>query len=100
VLCPRRSPLSAFELDNTLNSIGIRREMASLLRHFNSTRLAERVFKMTGYLRRVLGAYRNMRSLADSQQGFTATQEVVDTRRKYKELKRAWKLTCDYWFLE
>ncbi|EGZ04487.1 hypothetical protein PHYSODRAFT_262959 [Phytophthora sojae] len=100
VLCPRRSPLSAFELDNTLNSIGIRREMASLLRHFNSTRLAERVFKMTGYLRRVLGAYRNMRSLADSQQGFTATQEVVDTRRKYKELKRAWKFTCDYWFLE
>ncbi|EGZ25940.1 hypothetical protein PHYSODRAFT_326895 [Phytophthora sojae] len=84
VLCPRRSPLSAFELDNTLNSIGIRREMASLLRHFNSTRLAERVFKMTGYLRR---------------QGFTATQEVVDTRRKYKELKRAWKFTCDYWFL-
>ncbi|EGZ25712.1 hypothetical protein PHYSODRAFT_326700 [Phytophthora sojae] len=76
VLCPRRSPLSAFELelDNTLNSIGIRREMASLLRHFNSTRLAERVFKMTGYLR--------------------------DTRRKYKELKRAWKFTCDYWFLE
>ncbi|EGZ19613.1 hypothetical protein PHYSODRAFT_327811 [Phytophthora sojae] len=59
-----------------------------------------RVFKMTGYLRRVLGAYRNMRSLADSQQGFTATQEVVDTRRKYKELKRAWKFTCDYWFLE
>ncbi|EGZ05010.1 hypothetical protein PHYSODRAFT_342736 [Phytophthora sojae] len=100
VLCPRRSPLSAFELDNTLNSIGIRREMASLLRHFNSTRLAERVFKMTGYLRRVLGAYRNMRSLADSQQGFTATQEVVDTRRKYKELKRTWKFTCDYWFLE
>ncbi|EGZ27928.1 hypothetical protein PHYSODRAFT_258254 [Phytophthora sojae] len=100
VLCPRRSPLSAFELDNTLNSIGIRREMASLLRHFNSTRLAERVFKMTGYLRRVLGAYRNIRSLADSQQGFTATQEVVDTRRKYNELKRAWKFTCDYWFLE
>ncbi|EGZ19818.1 hypothetical protein PHYSODRAFT_327999 [Phytophthora sojae] len=100
VLCPRRSPLSAFELDNTLNSIGIRREMASLLRHFNSTRLAERVFKMTGYLRRVLGAYRNMRSLVDSQQGFTAAQEVVDTRRKYKELKRAWKFTCDYWFLE
>ncbi|EGZ18862.1 hypothetical protein PHYSODRAFT_332589 [Phytophthora sojae] len=100
VLCPRRSALSAFELDNTLNSIGIRREIASLLRHFNSTRLAERVFKMTGYLRRVLGAYRNMRSVADSQQGFTATQEVFDTRRKYKELKRAWKFTCDYWFLE
>ncbi|EGZ22998.1 hypothetical protein PHYSODRAFT_324264 [Phytophthora sojae] len=100
VLCPRRSPLSAFELDNTLNSIGIRREMASLLRHINSTRLAERVFKMTGHLRRVLGAYQNMSSLADSQQGFTATQAVVDTRRKYKELKRAWKFTCDYWFLE
>ncbi|EGZ05802.1 hypothetical protein PHYSODRAFT_533321 [Phytophthora sojae] len=53
VLCPRRSPLSAFEFDSTLNSIGIRREMASLLRHFNRTRLAECVFKMIGYLRRV-----------------------------------------------
>ncbi|EGZ20564.1 hypothetical protein PHYSODRAFT_259380 [Phytophthora sojae] len=93
ILCPRRSPLSAFELDNTLNSIGIRREMASLLRHFNSRRLAERVFKMTGYLRRVLEAYRHMRSLADSQQGASAVQDTVDTRRKYKEWKRSWKFT-------
>ncbi|POM75042.1 Hypothetical protein PHPALM_7903 [Phytophthora palmivora] len=66
--------------------------MASLLRHFNSTRFAERVFKTTGYLRQVLGAYRSMRSLAVAQQGPTATQQAVDTRRKIKELKRSWKL--------
>ncbi|EGZ10493.1 hypothetical protein PHYSODRAFT_337306 [Phytophthora sojae] len=90
----------SFELDHTLNFIGIRREMASLLRHFNSTRLAERVFKMTGYLRRVLEAYRHMISLADSQQGASAVQDTVDTRRKYKELKCSWKFTCDYWLLE
>ncbi|POM74783.1 Hypothetical protein PHPALM_8203, partial [Phytophthora palmivora] len=100
VLNPRRSPLSSYELDNSLNSIGIRREMASLLRHFNSTRFAERVFKTTGYLRQVLGAYRSMRSLAVAQQGPTAIQQAVDIRRKIKELKRSWKFTCDYWFLE
>ncbi|POM73631.1 Hypothetical protein PHPALM_9505 [Phytophthora palmivora] len=100
VLNPRRSPLSSYDLDNSLNSIGIRREMASLLRHFNSTRFAERVFKTTGYLRQVLGAYRSMRSLAVAQQGPTAIQQAVDIRRKIKELKRSWKFTCDYWFLE
>ncbi|POM57556.1 Hypothetical protein PHPALM_37912 [Phytophthora palmivora] len=73
VLNPRRSPLSSYDLDNSLNSIGIRREMASLLRHFNSTRFAERP---------------------------TAIQQAVDTRRKIKELKRSWKFTYDYWFLE
>ncbi|POM59372.1 hypothetical protein PHPALM_31908 [Phytophthora palmivora] len=100
VLNPRRSLLSSYDLDNALNSIGIRREMASLLRHFNSTRFVERVFKTTGYLRQVLGAYRSMRSLAVAQQGPTAIQQAVDTRRKIKELKRSWKFTCDYWFLE
>ncbi|POM75093.1 Hypothetical protein PHPALM_7849, partial [Phytophthora palmivora] len=100
VLNPRRSPLSSYDLDNSLNSIGIRREMASLLRHFNSTWFAERVFKTTGYLRQVLGAYRSMRSLAVAQQGPTAIQQAVDARRKNKELKRSWKFTCDYWFLE
>ncbi|POM57842.1 Hypothetical protein PHPALM_37595 [Phytophthora palmivora] len=100
VLNPRRSPLSSYDLDNALNSIGVRREMVSLLRHFNSTRFAERVFKTTGYLRQVLGAYRSMRSLAVAQQGPTAIQQAVDTRRKNKELKRSWKFTCDYRFLE
>ncbi|POM60996.1 hypothetical protein PHPALM_30062, partial [Phytophthora palmivora] len=100
VLNPRRSPLSSYDLDNSLNSIGIRREMASLLRHFNSTRFAERVFKTTGYLRQVLGAYRSMRSLAVAQQGPTAILQAVDTRRKIKELKRSWKFTSDYWFQE
>ncbi|POM66895.1 Hypothetical protein PHPALM_17173 [Phytophthora palmivora] len=100
VLNPRRSPLSSYGLDNSLNSIGIRREMASLLRHFNSTRFAERVFKTTGCLRQVLGAYKSMRSLAVAQQGPTAVQQAVDARRKNKELKRSWKFTCDYWFLE
>ncbi|POM81150.1 LOW QUALITY PROTEIN: Hypothetical protein PHPALM_919 [Phytophthora palmivora] len=92
VLIPRRSPLSSYGLDNALNSIG----MASLLRHFNSTQFAERVFKTTGYLRQVL----IMRSLAVAQQGPTAIQQAVDVRCKNKELKRAWKFTCDYWFLE
>ncbi|POM71379.1 Hypothetical protein PHPALM_12065, partial [Phytophthora palmivora] len=100
VLNPRRSPLSSYDLDNALNSIGVRREMASLLRHFNSTRFAERIFKTTGYLRQVLGAYRSMRSLAVAQQGPTAIQQAVDARRKIKELKRSWKFTCDYGFLE
>ncbi|POM66565.1 Hypothetical protein PHPALM_17554 [Phytophthora palmivora] len=100
VLIPRRSPLSSYDLDNTLNSIGVRREMASLLRHFNSMRFEERVFKTTGYLRQVLGAYKSMRSLAVAQQGPTAIQQAADVRRKRKELKRAWKVTCDYWFLE
>ncbi|POM73308.1 Hypothetical protein PHPALM_9854 [Phytophthora palmivora] len=76
VLNPRRSPLSSYDLDNSLNSIGVRREMASLLRHFNSTRFAERVFKTTGYLRQVLGAYKSMRSLAIAQQGPTAIQQA------------------------
>ncbi|POM72209.1 Hypothetical protein PHPALM_11115 [Phytophthora palmivora] len=100
ILNPRRSLLSSYDLDNSLKSIGIRREMASLLRHFNSTRFAERVFKTTGYLRQVLGAYRSMRSLAVAQQEPTAIQQAVDARRKNKELKRAWTFTCDYWFLE
>ncbi|POM58085.1 Hypothetical protein PHPALM_37317 [Phytophthora palmivora] len=80
VLNPRRSPLSSYDLDNSLNSIGVRREVASLLRHFNSTR--------------------SMRSLAVAQQGPTAIQQAVDALRKNKELKRSWKFTCDYWFLE
>ncbi|POM67532.1 Hypothetical protein PHPALM_16451 [Phytophthora palmivora] len=41
-----------------------------------------------------------MRSLAVAQQGPTAIQQAADARRKNKALKRSWKFTCDYWFLE
>ncbi|POM76436.1 Hypothetical protein PHPALM_6321, partial [Phytophthora palmivora] len=92
--------LSDDDLQELKEICGVRGGMASLLRHFNSTRFAERVFKTTGYLRQVLGAYKSMRSLAVAQQGPIAIQQAVDVRRKNKELKRSWKFTCDYWFLE
>ncbi|KAG6614398.1 uncharacterized protein IUM83_14597 [Phytophthora cinnamomi] len=99
VLRARRVALSAYELDGVLNSIGSRREFASILRHFNSSRLAERVFKTTGFLRRVLGSHRRLRKQVEDQ-GSSAIQDAIAARGKCEGLKREWKFTCDYWHRE
>ncbi|KAG6616128.1 uncharacterized protein IUM83_03799 [Phytophthora cinnamomi] len=94
MLRARRVALSAYDLDGVLNSIGSRREFASILRHFNSSRPAERVFKTTGFLRRVLGSHRRLRTQVEAQ-GSSAIQDAIAAQSKCEELQREWKFTCD-----
>ncbi|KAL3658266.1 hypothetical protein V7S43_016655 [Phytophthora oleae] len=60
VLCPRADSRPNFDLDGALNSIEVRKEVASILAHLPHSRLTKRAFRTTGLLKVMTGAHRKV----------------------------------------
>ncbi|POM63771.1 Hypothetical protein PHPALM_20785, partial [Phytophthora palmivora] len=86
-----REPPSVVNLEITLNSLSMRREMASILTQFLFGRLAERLFYTVSLLHRVLEYHRSQDSTQSS--GGVTIQDTT-LRSKYDSL------CCDFGFLE
>ncbi|POM70167.1 Hypothetical protein PHPALM_13440 [Phytophthora palmivora] len=86
-----REPPSVVNLEITLNSLSMRREMASILTHFPFGRFAERLFYTVSLLHRVLEYHRSQVS-TQSSGGITIQDTAL--RSKYDNLCR------DFGFLE
>ncbi|KAK1935852.1 hypothetical protein P3T76_010546 [Phytophthora citrophthora] len=83
-------------LEAHMGSIDVNRELASILMHLPHQRLAERVYKTTGYLKQMAGAHRRLRLQVESQ-GNTSLVGTATAQNESEGLKRQWVFNCQYW---
>ncbi|KAG7387568.1 hypothetical protein PHYPSEUDO_013962 [Phytophthora pseudosyringae] len=88
ILVPRSqdSEWSLPEFRDLLESIGSKRELASLVRHYDSEGLARNVFGMSMLLRRVLGQLRESKEQLESH-GLHASRNLLDRLTKIQAVK-------------
>ncbi|KAK1940758.1 hypothetical protein P3T76_007464 [Phytophthora citrophthora] len=82
-------------LEAHMGSIDVNRELASILMHLPHQRLAERVYKTTGYLKQMAGAHRRLRLQVESQ-GNTSLVGTATAQNESEDLKRQWVFNCQY----
>eukprot|EP00644_Phytophthora_capsici_P019799 jgi/Phyca11/22125/fgenesh1_pg.PHYCAscaffold_892_\ len=100
VLRPRSMATNPRDLDGALSSIAAQRElMSSSLAHLPADRLAERVFKTSGFLKLMASAHRRLREQVEAQ-GATAMIDAVAAQSRCDELAREWRFNCDVWYRE
>jgi hypothetical protein len=89
LLAPRVTPLPADELEPVLNSIGVRREMASILTEFGPENLAQRVFGTVSVLQNVIPRYSRVEGQLDASD--SATRSAVAAQDELSEIKHAYQ---------
>ncbi|KAG1684886.1 hypothetical protein DVH05_021511 [Phytophthora capsici] len=99
ILRPRSMATNPRDLDGSLNSIAPQRELMSLLAHLPADRLAERVFKTSGFLKLMASAHRRLREQVEAQ-GATAMIDAAAAQGRCDELAREWLFNCDFWYRE
>eukprot|EP00644_Phytophthora_capsici_P018862 jgi/Phyca11/21843/fgenesh1_pg.PHYCAscaffold_151_\ len=99
ILRPRSMATNPRDLDGALNSIAAQRELMSLLAHLPADRLAERVFKTSGFLKLMASAHRRLREQVEAQ-GTTAMIDAAAAQSRCDELAREWLFNCDFWYRE
>eukprot|EP00644_Phytophthora_capsici_P012832 jgi/Phyca11/13843/fgenesh1_pg.PHYCAscaffold_5_\ len=99
ILRPRSMATNPRDLDGALNSIAAQRELMSLLAHLPADRLAERVFKTSGFLKLMASAHRRLRDQVEAQ-GNTAMVDAAAAQSRCDELAREWLFNCDFWYRE
>ncbi|POM60634.1 hypothetical protein PHPALM_30482 [Phytophthora palmivora] len=95
ILKPRGAPLESTDLEGLLDSVPVRREVASLLTEFGHERLAERVFGTISSLRKVIQS--DIRVQALLQGGDTALQDIDQVQAELAQLKRDYQLVTSHW---
>jgi chromosome segregation ATPase len=95
LLAPRVTPLPADELEPVLNSIGVRREMASILTEFGPENLAQRIFGTVSVLQKVVSCYSRVEAQLDASD--SATRSAVAAQGDLSEIKRAYQFQSEYW---
>eukprot|EP00644_Phytophthora_capsici_P018301 jgi/Phyca11/21562/fgenesh1_pg.PHYCAscaffold_101_\ len=75
------------------------RELMSLLPHLPADRLAERVFKTSGFLKIMASVHRRLREQVEAQ-GATAIVDAAAAQSRCDELAREWLFNCDFWYRE
>ncbi|KAG1699598.1 hypothetical protein DVH05_013007 [Phytophthora capsici] len=99
ILRPRSMATTPRDLDASLGSITAQRELMSLLAHLPVDRLAERVFKTSGFLKIMASAHRRLREQVEAQ-GATAMIDAAAAQSRCDELTREWLFNCDFWYRE
>ncbi|KAG2504209.1 hypothetical protein BBO99_00009538 [Phytophthora kernoviae] len=99
VLRSRPNPPSEISLGAILASLGLKREIASLITEYEPGRLAQRVFGTVTALRRVLIKYREMENQV-RKLGKTSISDALKAQSENRNLRRQHKFLGDYWARE
>ncbi|OWZ14729.1 hypothetical protein PHMEG_00011745 [Phytophthora megakarya] len=89
---------TAQERDTEVRSTLVQRGISSILTHFSSERLAERIYNTMSYLRGLLAKIRDLHDHIMRSDTNKASDHALRLQDTNHALEREWSAMCQYWY--